>query len=365
VKLVLYFFSLAGAGGGAERTLVRLAAELHTRGHDVQVAASFYPVPPGIRWNRLGAGHGVGGKVRRTTRLVGLLRRERPDLFVGFVMGADASIYAANRLLGVPIVAAERNAPDMYRMRLSTPRASFYLHMFRLCRGIVVQLESYRRVYPPRVRDRIVVIPNAVDVPPAPVDAGRASDRFTLLSVGRLSPQKRFDVLIDAFHAVAARAASWDLCIVGDGNERAALEARVRAHGLEGRVRLPGAVADVRAEYARAHLFVLPSRWEGFPNALAEALAHGLPGVGFAAAPGVNALIAHGETGLLAPGVDDAAALADAMAALMRDPEARRTMGRNAVAAMRAYDARTVYDRWTLFLERCARGPRPDFTDLA
>ncbi len=372
MKLMLYFFSLAGAGGGAERVLVNLAGEMRARGHDVQVvswddagARSFYPLPSPVRWHRLGAGAGLHGKARRTARLIDLLRRERPDLFVGFVMGADASIYAANRLLRIPLVAAERNAPEMYRMRLPAIRAWFYMQMFALCRGITVQFESYRRAYPARVQNRIAVIPNAVDTTTAPADPGRASDRFTLLSVGRLSEQKRFDVLVDAFRELTDRFPAWDLRIVGEGAGRSALEKRVRGYALDGRIRLAGAVSDMGAEYADAHLFVLPSRWEGFPNALAEALAHGLPAVGFAHAPGVNELITDGETGLLAGGADDPKRLADALAALMGDPESRRVMGRNAAASMRAYGAGAVYDRWESFLERCAGHRRPDVSDFA
>jgi glycosyltransferase involved in cell wall biosynthesis len=78
----------------------------------------------------------------------------------------------------------------------------------------------------------------------------------------------------------------------------------------------------------------------------------------------VRELIADGESGLLAPGVDDPGRLADALAALMDDPESRRILGRHATAAMRAYRPDAVYERWALFLERCARGTRPDFGDL-
>ncbi|HXV13094.1 MAG TPA: glycosyltransferase, partial [Candidatus Krumholzibacteria bacterium] len=274
-----------------------------------------------------------------------------------FVMGADKSIYAAARLAGVPLAAAERNSPEMYRMRLPAAAARFYFALFGLCRGIAVQFESYRRGYPPHLHDRIDVIPNAVREATRLAEPGRAAARHTLLSVGRLSEQKRGDVLIDAFAALAARFPDWDLRIVGEGPERPTLEAHVRAHGLAGRVALPGATAAVEDEYARAHAFAVASRWEGFPNALAEALAHGLPAVGFAACPGVNELIEPGSNGLLAAGVDDANALATTLAGLMSDAETRRSMGERARASMAAYHGEAVYDRWESFFRRCAAPP--------
>lgn len=367
MKLMFYFFSLSGSSGGAERMLFDVAGAMLARGHDVHVVSwdapsatpSFYPLPPRAQWHRLGgdASAGVFSKLRRTVRLLHLLRREHPDLFVGFVMGADKSIYAANRLARVPIVAAERNAPEMYRMRLSAPAARVYFALFGLCRGIAVQFESYRRGYPHHLHDRIAVIPNAVRKATTLAEPGRPGERHTLLSVGRLSEQKRFDVLLDAFASVAARFPDWSLRIVGEGPERAALEARVRAGGLEGRAALPGAVVAIENEYARAHGFALASRWEGFPNALAEALAHGLPSVGFAACPGVNELIVPGTNGWLAAGVDDAPALAAALADLMSDADARRLMGERARASMAPYHGHAVYERWESFFRRCAGAP--------
>ncbi len=370
MRLALYFFSLAGEGGGAERSLVRLAAEMHERGHDVRVvswdpasARSYYPIPGGVRWERLGC-HGPAAKLRRTARLIRSLQQDRPDLFVGFVMGGDRSIYFANLLLDIPIIAAERNAPDMYAMRLSRGKAGFFLGLFSLCRGISVQFAAYRNGYPARVHRRIAVIANAVDRAPAAADPGRASDRCTLLSVGRLSAQKGFDILIDAFRELAPRFPTWDLRIVGEGEERTALEERIHHHGLAGRVQLPGSTRDLHAEFLGAHLFVLPSHWEGFPNALAEAMAHGLPAAGFAEAPGVNQLIEDGKTGLLAAGAGDSGSLATSLGRLMGDAELRRRMGRNAAAAMQPHEPAVIYDRWESFLRRCAGSRHPDFHDL-
>ena len=139
--------------------------------------------------------------------------------------------------------------------------------------------------------------------------------------------------------------------ILGDGDRRAALEGIVHEAGLVGRIRLPGAKSDVAEWYEGAHLFCLPSRHEGFPNALAEAHAHGLPAVGFAGCAGVDELVQDGNTGLLAAGNGDVETLSQALASLMSHPERRKAMGVAGRRAMEAYRPDSVMDAWERLFE--------------
>ena len=139
--------------------------------------------------------------------------------------------------------------------------------------------------------------------------------------------------------------------ILGEGDERPKLESLVRETGFADRVRLPGAKADVSEWYQNSHLFCLPSRHEGFPNALAEAQAHGLPAVGFTGCAGVNELIQDGITGLLARGNGDVETLSQALASLMSHPERRKAMGAAGRKAMEAYRPDSVMDAWECLFE--------------
>lgn len=178
-------------------------------------------------------------------------------------------------------------------------------------------------------------------------DAPGADGRFTLLSVGRLGYQKNFQVLLAAFERLAPRFPDWDLRIVGEGEDRAQLESIVaNSSQLAGRVFLPGATRDIAAEYVGAQLFCLPSRWEGFPNALAEALAHGLPSVGFEECSGVPDLIENGRSGTLATGMNEPDSLAQALSVPMVDAGLRKAQGRSAVLTMRQYRPEECFDRW-------------------
>jgi glycosyltransferase involved in cell wall biosynthesis len=170
-----------------------------------------------------------------------------------------------------------------------------------------------------------------------------------------LGYQKNYQVLIAAFSRLAARYPDWDLAIIGEGEDRASLEALVSTRGLEHRVFLPGVTKSIAEWYASSHLFCLASRWEGFPNALAEALAHGLPAVGFAECAGVRDLIMPGKTGLLAPGNRDVDALAEFLGKLMDNTRARCRMGSAAGESVRGFQPAQIWSKWEALLSEVAR----------
>lgn len=365
--VALYFYNL-GRAGGAERMICMLADALAERGFETHLvswdaadASTFYPLSPRVIWHRLGYRPGWLDKLRRARQLARRLRRERVDLLIGFVMSGDKTIYAAAKLAGIRLVAAERNAPSMYHLRYGRLQrwASFaFLH---LVDRIIVQIPEFADGYPRSLRGRIEAIPN-----PVAAAAGRArpdragpTGRFTLLAVGRLDGvQKRMACLVRAYSRIAAAHPDWDLRIVGAGPEDGALRALIGRSGLAARIRLEPSAPDIFAVYAEAHLFAIPSRWEGFPNALAEAMSHGLPAIGFREAAGVAHLIDDGRTGWLAPGSNDAAALAQALASAMSDGAERARRGRLAAERMAAYAPERQFERWAAMIETVA-GDRP------
>jgi len=218
---------------------------------------------------------------------------------------------------------------------------------------VTAQTEAVCRLLP----GRCMVLPNPVEspaegesAPPLGLPAGRV-----LLALGRLAPEKGFDLLLTAFADLAPSRPHWSLVILGEGPERPRLEAQRRRLGLEGRTHLPGAVADPSAWLRRAKLFVLSSRYEGFSNALCEAQAWGVPAVAFDCESGPAEILRHGVSGLLVP-PGDVPALAASLARLMDDEALRRSMAARAPEVVQRFGLEKVLDLWEALFGRVLAG---------
>lgn len=192
-----------------------------------------------------------------------------------------------------------------------------------------------------------VLLPNPLPALRFQTGAGQA--RSGCLSIARQVRQKGLDVLIDAWARLPTISAGLMLTLVGDGPERASLEAQAERCGVRSRIRFTGHRQDVSPELESAAIFVLPSRKEGTPNALLEAMAAGLAVVVSDASPGPLALVENGVTGLVVP-VDDAAALASALQRLVNDPELCARLGTAASVRMRDHDWVVLEPQWRTVL---------------
>jgi len=175
-------------------------------------------------------------------------------------------------------------------------------------------------------------LPAAVDAPKLKMSAGVGMHKPLVVSVGNLKPQKNAGDFVAAAAKVLADLPEARFVFLGDGPQRRALEARVFALGLEGKVLFLGWRRDTAEWLASADVFVMTSLWEGLPRALVEAMRSGLPAVCYAT-DGVTDLVKDGENGFMVePG--DHAALAERVAALLRDEPLRRRLGAAAAASI-------------------------------
>jgi glycosyltransferase involved in cell wall biosynthesis len=357
VKLLFFIASLQC--GGAERVSVTLCNHWAERGWDVTIATfddgsvpPFFPLAAGVRHVALALARRRSGFIRpmvdnlaRVRALRRFVARERPDRIVSFIDETNVLILLAARGTGVPVVVSVRTDPA----RHATPRSWRVLRRltYPWARAIVLQTETAAAFFPASWASRIAVIPNPVPKPrTAKPDLGSSDGApHRIVAMGRLGREKGFDLLIRAFAGIAQAHPGWNLTIVGEGEERGALQAELERSGVAGRVSLAGRIADVEGVLRGSELFVLSSRYEGFPNALCEAMACGLPVVAFDGRSGPATIVRDGVDGVLVP-AGNVGALSAAMARLIADPDARRRMGARAAEVSDRFSVGRIASLW-------------------
>jgi glycosyltransferase involved in cell wall biosynthesis len=198
--------------------------------------------------------------------------------------------------------------------------------------GVLVAAEHRRRTLMEdgMAAESIIVIPNAVHLPPQPKTDYHLSSPVKLAALGRLHEKKGFGVLIDAVAHLVAKGIDCSCTIAGEGAERGDLEARIARGGLQPRITLPGWTDRVAEFLSPADIFVLPSFQEDFPLAVLDAMASGMPIVA-SAIDGPRDFLVDGMTALLVP-PNDSHALANALARLIENDALRESLGRAARA---------------------------------
>ena len=360
---ILFFVSSMNAGG-AERVAATLSSAWVRRGDLVTLVPTygrkgtcFYTLNPGVRliWlaDRLGwLGRTVVSPVAKWFALRRVVREIQPDVIVSFLTNVNVTVLYATRGMGIPVIVCERTNPEhstaagkwLPRLRQrSYPWAS----------TVVVQsseaVGAMEAVAPGLKRVR--VLPNplptellSIDTRPEPGSPRPA--RQTLVAMGRLVPSKQFDILIQMFAALMLDHPDWDLVIWGDGPLRTALQQQIDDAGLGERIALGGRTDQPWQVLARADLFVMTSRVEGFPNVLLEAMALGRACVAFDCPSGPREMTENGKYALLVP-LDDQRGFSHALSQLMSDATLREVMGRRAALFVRErYSLERTLDLW-------------------
>jgi glycosyltransferase involved in cell wall biosynthesis len=351
--------------GGAERVMTTMANYWATGGWDVTLAtltgadaAPFYPLDRRVRLRPLGlarpsrgALHGALQNLWRVGVLRGAVRRARPDVVLSFTPRTNVLVLLAAFGLRVPVVVSERVDP---RHHAAPNRVWDRLRRLLYARAaaVVMQTAGLRDYFGPRARTRVV--PNPVSAPAA---AGPPAREPVVVGMGRLDPQKGFDLLLEAFARVAPRHPDWSLEVWGEGQERPRLQALADELGPAGRVRLPGVTRRPEELLRRAGVFVLSSRYEGFPNVLCEAMACGAPVLAADCPSGPADIVQDGVDGLLVP-AGDAAALAAGLDRLLADPGLRGRLGAESPDVLRRFSLDRVMAAWEEVLREATGPPR-------
>jgi glycosyltransferase involved in cell wall biosynthesis len=375
VRLLYVIDSVVAAG--AERSLVALTTQYVRKGHEVEVV--YLHDRPGLQPELTAAGasltcvDGPGGRAGWLARVTARARRSRPDLVHTTLFEADVVGRVAARLAGVPVVstlAAETygpshlSDPDLRRWKVRSTQAvdAATARLTRRLHAVATSVAdemSVRLHYP---RDRIDVVTRGRDpselgrrTPDRRAAARRAlgvtDEARVLLAVARHEHQKGLDVLLAALPAIRSQVPQARLVVAGrTGNQTAMLEAYIADHDLGRSVTFLGARDDVSDLLAGADLFVFPSRREGSPGALIEAMALELPAV-VSDIP-QNREVADERSARFVP-VEAPDPLAAAVVELLDEPARAAELARNARAVFESrFQIGAVADRMVAFYER-------------
>jgi len=343
------------SAGGAERVLTLLANELCKKGWSVTLLTFdsgsepvFFELHSGVQHWPLSLMREQGGwwkaiKVHflRPWVLRRAIRKSRPDAVIAFLERMNILTLMATIGLKIPVIVSERNHPVFNTSKfLSLSRQAVY----KMSACLVLQTHDAGAFFSSSIPKS--VIPNPILVPeyPAPVLKSEASSQ-TLVAMGRLCSQKGFDFLLNAFAPLGNKFPDWVLEIWGEGAQRENLENLRDELGLRERVRFPGLTKEHYKTMAEADIFVLSSRYEGFPNVLGEAMACGLPVVSFDCPSGPSEMIQDGVNGLLVP-PENIQELSSSLERLMASVELRNTLGEQARKITESYSLDKIVQSW-------------------
>lgn len=356
--------------GGAEQALVQIATGLDDRRFRVRVV-SFKPRPDaprdrlvrtladaGIETHFLHAASSVSGP-KVLWELRRFLQDHPTDILQTFLFHSNVIGPVAARLAGVPhVVTGLRVAERERRWRLKVEATAARLAKAHVC--VSQTVADFAQLEIGLSPEKLTVIPNGVDAirfeSVVPIDLahlGIASSRRLLVCVGRLDRQKGIDRLMDIGPQLFEQLPEHDLLLVGDGPERQSIESAARKKGLADRVHFVGWQQNVPSILAASEVLLLPSRWEGMPNGVLEAMATGLPVVAMEV-EGVNELLGDAGREQVVPQGDNRSML-ERVVALMRDPsETRRLGNQNRARAVEKFGWHAVVDRYSQLYESLA-----------
>jgi GalNAc-alpha-(1->4)-GalNAc-alpha-(1->3)-diNAcBac-PP-undecaprenol alpha-1,4-N-acetyl-D-galactosaminyltransferase len=351
VKITLVISSLNR--GGAEKVLACLANHLAQHDYHVSILtwdsgehAIVYPLDASVsnraldlQSNSSNLWTAFQANLSRIRQIRKAICSQAPDIIISFGDTTNVVTLMANITSGIPVIVAERSDPAIL------PKEVVWRFLRRCCYPladrIIVQTEEAKSFFMARPY-KLAVIPNPVS--PQTQRPIHSVESQVVLGIGRLVPEKRFDLLIRAFAALKDKYPLWKLRILGAGPCRLSLESLTESLHMTSRIEFLGDVFDIGAFLKKASVFVLPSDFEGFPNALCEAMSYGVASIA-TATTGSKAIIRNGIDGVLIP-VGDLSRLTGALDQLLGDVPLRHRLGQRAVDVCERFSERNILGMW-------------------
>jgi len=368
--------------GGAERVLTNLANHWAELGYKVSIITlfsaeipTFYPLHPSItiipcqqklqeqKTNVKNVVYHFGflkkifrklklseysNMILKYPELRKTLKQLKPNLVVSFIDLINIPVLCAMKGLSIPTVISERSDPAFSAMQLK--KIKFMIYNWATI--LVVQTQAIANFFPKYLQAKIKIIPNYFNMPL--VMRWRPKPTLqTIISVGRLDKEKDQTTLIKAFAKISLINPKLQLLIYGEGSERPDLEQLIHDLNMQDKIILKGVTDKVYQALIEADLFVLPSIYEGIPNALGEAMSVGLPVI-CSNYVGNLSLVREGIDGRVFP-VGDAEVLSQLLQELVDDPAQCSRLGLAATEVNKRFERESILLKWDAVIDSCLK----------
>ena len=365
MKIILVIHALPGGGTG--RVLTYMANYWARTGHRVTILtleksdSPFYFLTDSVEWIALNlacdSATFVGGMLKNLRRIY-LIRKaiktSAPDCIISFVYSTNILILLAIRFLNVPVIISERNHPVYSKEN----RLIWYLLrrvLYPMADHLILQTKKIKDWFKDYnkslhiIRNPVLIMREDLEVEPEiKLPSGKL-----IVAMGQLIEQKGFDLLLQVFARIHRSHQDWKLIILGTGRLLDELKQISIRLGIDKSVYFLGRVKNPFSIFSRCDLFVLSSRYEGFPNALLEAMACGLPVISYDCPSGPGEMVNDNVNGLLvAP--NDLDALEEAIRRLINDDKLRASLGKEAMKVQDRFSLEKVMDQWNDLLPKCS-----------
>lgn len=384
--LLMYFYNLINISGGAEKVLCNMANEFIDRGYEVSVVCCdknnglpFYYLNKSVNFVNLN-GSGKEYKVplylkfeRECKRVFGILKKDDFRIkckYYNILNRLEKLINEIN-----PNIIITYDTDSLYVLKILLDNKFPTIAMLHLDAKVIFNkdmskelLKSFNKVNYIQILNEsnidiikkycnnvpIIYIPNVVQ---CNTQIKSYNVYHKVITVGRITKEhKRQYLLLDAFNKIKDEQSKWTIEVVGgtwskrDDNYKKELIKFTEDNNFKSRVVFTGSITNVIERLQQSDIFAFPSAYEGMPLALTEAMAAGLPAIGYKSCPSVNKLIVDGYNGFLCEdGIDD---FAEKLKILMEDAELRKKMGQNARESMKQFAPEKIWNEWEALINK-------------
>ncbi len=352
----ILFYINAINGGGAEKVILQLAGHFANAGYSCWLLTSFaddefeYPVPKKVKRISIDRKEIKECRIKKNVRRIKALRvcckKYRPDVLISFMAEPNFRAVIATRGLSIKTIVSVRNDPSKEYAGIFKIIGKW---MIPMADGCVFQTEEAKKWFPKKLQRKSRVIVN--EISPDFFQIPRSENPKDIIAVGRLSEQKNYKMMIQAFSLIAFEFPDERLMIYGEGNQRKELEMLIEKLNLKNRVRLMGQTKDIPSVLSEAKIFVLSSDFEGMPNALMEAMAAGVPCIAADCPCGGPAYLIEDRINGLLTETGDIEAMAEKMRCLLKDGRLCEEIGKNAKKSSEKYLPANVFRIWKDYVE--------------